>query len=108
MRDRPLPSEPLMTAKEAAAKLNMSLKTLMKHVNEGRLRFINIGIGGRRQLRFTPYNLQTFLENQKVREVPKCPSTKAPKALSTSTTFKSTVVAFSALPKPKAGKTPRP
>lgn len=46
MKDRPLPDEPLFTPKEAAAKLNMSVKTLMEHVRTGRLRFIDIGSGG--------------------------------------------------------------
>lgn len=78
MSSRPLPDEPLFTPKEAAAKLNMSVKTLMSHVKEGRLRFINIGTQTRKVHRFTPYNLQTFIENQKIRETPKCQSISAP------------------------------
>ena len=80
MNDRPLPDEPLFTKIEAAAKLNMSVKTLMEHVRTGRLRYIDIGSGGiRKRHRFTTYNLQTFIENQKVREVPKFPFSKSPK-----------------------------
>ncbi|WP_442967186.1 helix-turn-helix domain-containing protein [Rhizobium sp. GN54] len=105
--DRPLPAEPLFTPEEAATRLSISVKTLMKHVREGRLRYINVGTEGRKARRFSAYNLSTFIETQKVRETPKCPSTKAPKALSTSTTFKSNVVAFSALPKPATKKTPK-
>ena len=78
MNNRPLPEEPLFTPKEAAEKLTMSVKTLMVHVAAGRIRFINIGTKTRKQHRFTTYNLQTFIENQKVRETPKCHFTSAP------------------------------
>ena len=56
----------------------MSVKTLMSHIQEGRLRFINIGTKTRKVRRFTPKKFQTFTENQKVRETPKCQSTSAP------------------------------
>ena len=93
--DRPLPDEPLMTAKVAAGKLGMSVKSMMKHVREGRLRFINIGTVDRKAYRFTTYNLTTFIEKQKTTETPECQSTKALKAHFTGTISKSTVVAFS-------------
>jgi hypothetical protein len=38
-------TEPLFTPKEAAAKLSMSVKTLMSHVHLGRIRFIDVGAG---------------------------------------------------------------
>jgi|SRR5882757_7320969 len=108
MTDRPFPDEPLFTKIEAATKLNMSVKTLMEHVRAGRLRFINIGSGGvRKRHRFTTYNLQTFIENQKVREVPKCLSTNAPALKHTASTFKSGAVGFLAIPKPETKKTPK-
>jgi hypothetical protein len=104
---RDLPDEPLLDSKEAAAKLNMSVKMLMGHVYAGRIRYIDIGSGGKRKTyRFTPYMLQVFIDNQLKRETPKCLSTKALKAHSTVTTSNSTVVAFSAVPKPATRKTP--
>jgi hypothetical protein len=109
MTDRPLPVDPLFTPQEAATKLKMSIKTLMSHIRAGRLRFIDIGNGGvRKRHRFTTYNLQTFIENQKVRETPKCQSIVAPTKKNTATTFTSGVVAFTALLKPGTGKTPKP
>jgi len=66
MTNRPLPDEPLFIPNGAAAKLNMSIKTLKSHIHAGRLRFIDIGSGGvRKRHRFTTYNLQTLIENQK-------------------------------------------
>jgi hypothetical protein len=109
MNSRPLPEAPLLTPKEAAAKLSMSVKTLMEHIRGGRLRFIDIGSGGvRKRHRFTTYNLQTFIENQKVREVPKCQSTIAPTKKHIPTTFKSGAIDFLAIPKPGTAKTPKP
>lgn len=105
MVDRTLPEEPLFTPSEAAAKLNICQKTMMEHVRAGRLRYINVGSGSvRKRYRFTTYNLQTFIENQKVRETQRCPSTSQQNPHSTPTTFKSTVVAFTALQKPGAKK----
>lgn len=106
MTDRPLPDKPLFTKIEAAKKLNMSVKTLMEHVRTGRLRYIDIGSGGiRKRHRFTTYNLQTFLENQKRREVLQCQSTSAPIKKHTATTSTSGAIAFTALSKPGTGKT---
>ena len=93
--------EPLLTPEEAAERLNMSKKTLMEHVKAGRLRFINIGTLRRRRYRFTAKNLATFIENQKVREAPACPSIRAQKARSTAMISNSTVIAFTAQQKPE-------
>ena len=68
--NRPLPAEPLITPATAAGKLGLSVKTLMAHVEAGRLRFINMGTETRKMHRFTTYNLQTFIEKQKVKETP--------------------------------------
>src|SRR5271165_2269219 len=105
MNDRPLPAEPLFTPQGAAAKLGMSVKTLMSHVAAGRLRFINIGTKTRKIHRFTTYNLQTFIENQKVRETPKCQSISAAKVASTLMTSGLVEYDFLAIPKPKTKKT---
>jgi hypothetical protein len=81
----------------------------MEHVRTGRLRFVDIGSGGvRKRHRFTTYNLQTFIEDQKVREVPKCQSRSAPTSKHSATTFASGAVDFLAIPKPRTEKTTRP
>jgi hypothetical protein len=104
MNSRPLPAEPLMTPKEAAAKLGVSVKNVMAHVAASRLRFINIGTMHRKVHRFTTYNLTTFLEKQKVTETP-CQSSSAPALKHAATTFKSGAVDFQAIPKPETKKT---
>ncbi|WP_442872907.1 helix-turn-helix domain-containing protein [Aurantimonas sp. C2-3-R2] len=99
-------TEPLHTPAETAAIIGISLKTLRDHVKLGRIRSIVVGSGTKRKTRrFTSKNIASFIENQKVRETPACPSTKAPNHHSTGTTSKSTVVAFSALQKPGTKKT---
>ena len=108
MTVRPLPDEPLMKPAEAADRLGISTKTLMAHVAAGRLRFINVGTEKRKVHRFTTYNLQTFIEKQKVREIPVCLSTSATTLKHTATTFKSGVVDFLAIPKPGTAKTLKP
>ena len=109
MKDRPLPDGPLSTPKETAAILNISLKTLMEHVRLGRIRFIEVGAGEvRKYRRFTAKNIATFIEKQKVREVPKCLSISALAKKHTATTFTSGAIAFTALLKPGTGKTPKP
>lgn len=105
--NRPLPAEPLMTPKEAAAKLGLSVKTLIAHVASGQLRFINVGTKTRKVHRFTEYNLQTFLEKQKVKETP-CQSLSAPAMKPTASIFNSEAVDFLAIPKPSPKKTPKP
>jgi hypothetical protein len=105
-----LPSdEQLFNAKEAAAKLGMSVKTLMAHVRAGRLRFINIANGTKRKrYRFTPKNIETFIQNQKVREVPLCLFTSTPKVPFTLMTSNSAAIGFTALQKLKASGKPKP
>jgi hypothetical protein len=105
---RPLPDEPLFTPKLAAMRLGLSVKNIMDHVEAGNLRYINIGTGKRIIHRFTTYNLQTFLENRKVREQPKCPSTNVPKLKPIAMISNSAAVDFLAIPKPETKKTPTP
>ena len=103
--------ERLFTLAEAAIKLNMSAKHLMSHVTAGTLRFINIAgpRAKRYRYRFTSANLLTFIENQKLRLVPKevtCPFIKAKKAHTTAMTLSSTISVFSDLQKPGTKKMP--
>ncbi|WP_430676915.1 helix-turn-helix domain-containing protein [Mesorhizobium album] len=107
--DRPL--EEQFKAKEAAKRLGISVKHLMRHIRAGRIRYINVALPGasRKQYRFTDYILKQFSQKQQQREVPaSCQSIKAPKVHSTAMTSSSTVVAFSALQKPGAKKKPKP
>lgn len=104
------PPEEQFDAKEAAKRLGISVKLLMKHVKAGRIRYINVAGPGssRPRYRFTDYILKVFQSKQQKREVPKCQSVKMPKAHTTNTTSNSTIVAFSALQKPGTKKTPKP
>jgi hypothetical protein len=102
MTSRPI-REPLMTPKVAAAKLGLSVKTLMVHVAAGRLRFINVGTKTRKVHRFTDYSLEKFVESQKIREQP-CPSSSVPALKPTVSTFNSGAVDFLAIPKPETRK----
>lgn len=105
----PAPSgdPPLMTLAEAAKRLGISTKTLREHVSAGRIRYVNLGTEKRKAYRFTPKNLATFIEHQKIREVPKCPSFPTKKASIKSTSFFGATV-FSEVPKPGTGKKPKP
>jgi hypothetical protein len=94
MTDHPLPPEPLFTTNAAAARLGVSVKTLMSHVAAGNLRFINVGTATRKVHRFTMKNLTTFIEKMKVRETPKCQSTSAPTKKHIPTTLKSGAIDF--------------
>jgi hypothetical protein len=105
---RPLPDEPLFTPKQAAARLGLSVKNIMDHVEAGNLRYINVGTGKRVIHRFTTYNLQTFLEERKVREKPACQSTNVPALKPTASISGLGGVDFLAIPKPVSKKTPKP
>jgi excisionase family DNA binding protein len=54
------PRSPWLTAREAAARLRISLKTLYGECRAGRLRCARIG--GRRNLRFLPEWCDAYLE----------------------------------------------
>src|SRR5271166_4710248 len=94
----------LLKPDEAARRLNVSVGNLMQHVRDGRLSFVDIGTGVRRRYRFRPHHIESFLERREGRE---CPSTSDLKAHSITTSSNSTVVAFSALPRPQKRKTLR-
>ncbi|SCX27238.1 helix-turn-helix domain-containing protein [Agrobacterium rosae] len=100
MINRPLPKEPMFTAAEAAAKLGISVKTLMRHVEDGRIRYVNVGTEKRKQYRFTDYMLEQFITNNKRREKKPCPSTSPKAPPITVASSNSTVIAFTSLQKP--------
>ncbi|MCZ7891908.1 helix-turn-helix domain-containing protein [Agrobacterium salinitolerans] len=99
-------TEPLHTPEETAKILGISIKTLREHVDMGRIRSILMGTGKKRKhRRFTDKNIATFIQAQKVREVPPCQFT-APKTLPITTLgSNSTVIAFTALQEPEIKKT---
>ncbi|MBY5733405.1 helix-turn-helix domain-containing protein [Rhizobium leguminosarum] len=100
-------TERLHTLEEAAAILNISVKTLRAHVYLGRIRSVVIGGGkNRKHRRFTDKNIASFIAAQKVRETPACPSTSPKTPLITMPGSKSTVVAFTSLLKQKTKKMP--
>jgi hypothetical protein len=98
----------LLTAAQAAARLNCSIKTLNAHVAAREVRYVIIGKGTKRPRRyFNVADLDVFIAAQ-TREALPCPSaaTRAPR--SGSTIFKSEIIAFSGLQKrPRSGK-PKP
>ncbi|WP_370008653.1 helix-turn-helix domain-containing protein [Sinorhizobium fredii] len=97
-----------MTADEAAARLAVSKKTLMRHVAEGQIGFVNVGTEGRMHRRFTASHLMAFITNRHTIEVPKCLSIKPAAVRTTATISKSMAIAFTALPRPGAKGTRRP
>lgn len=104
--DRPL--EEQFDRIEAAKRLGISVKHLMRHVRQGRIRYINVALPGakRQRLRFTPYILKQFQAKQQHREIAPCPSISKKAPHTTDTISSSKVVAFSALQKPATKKRP--
>jgi hypothetical protein len=97
----------LLTAAQAAAKLNCSTKTLNGYVATGRLKYVAIGHGKKRPRKmFTDADLNQFIAAQ-TREAPPCPSS-APRARVTGTSTSGTkIIAFTAQPRPPTGATPK-
>ncbi|MFC5760564.1 helix-turn-helix domain-containing protein [Rhizobium sp. GCM10022189] len=94
----------LLTSKQAADMLTISVKVLRAHVKAGDIAFISKGTGTKRpKMAFDPTDIQEFINRRRTRQ---CPSIKTPKVRSTSSTSSSTVVAFSALRRPVTKKKP--
>lgn len=87
----------LLTPKDAAAALNMSVKTLRGHVADGNIRYIVIGRGRKRpNIAFDDSDIAEFKDHQRRRRAPLCLSTRQKTHRSTATTSSSEVVAFMA------------
>jgi len=108
MINRPLPKEPMFTAAETALKLGISVKTLMRHVKDGTIRYINVGTKKRASYRFTDYIMEQFINKNKHREAKPCQSSSTPKVPSGKSNFTSTVIPFEALQKPKTKRKLKP
>jgi hypothetical protein len=91
----------LRTAAQAAAKLNMSVKTLTGHVASGALGYVIIGHGKKRpRKRFTDSDLDAFIANQTRKDSPSCLSTKSRARHTGTSTSSGTVIDFTGPRKP--------
>jgi hypothetical protein len=69
-------SPALLTPKQAAQRLQVSIETLRGFVNDGALAFINMGRGAKKKrMAFDPIDIEEFLRNRKRRLAPCPPST---------------------------------
>jgi excisionase family DNA binding protein len=96
----------LLTLDEAAQHLNVTADQVTAFVQDGELRYINVGRGKKRpRVRFTIEDLDEFIETRRRRDVA-CQSTKNPTHRSTTSTSKSEVIGFTALRAARLAKTP--
>ena len=87
----------LSSPKEAAEYLRISTKTLIAHVDDGAIQYINVGRGSKkRRIMFTEADLDEFIERRAQRNVP-CRSTSTKAARSTTSISSSKVIGFTAL-----------
>ncbi|RUP10312.1 MAG: DNA-binding protein [Hyphomicrobium sp.] len=85
-------AESLLTPQEAAAELDMCLKTFIVHVRHGRIRAVQYGTGQTRKRRkFRPAALEEFRTRQEGFEFAPCQSSKPRRARTTSMTSSSAV-----------------
>ncbi|MBY5363587.1 helix-turn-helix domain-containing protein [Rhizobium leguminosarum] len=92
----------LITTKQAATHLAISTKTLLCHVRKGRLGYVDVGTETRTIRRFSPSQLEEFILRRRVKETSSCPSIGPRATLTTTTTSRSTAIAFTDLQKPEA------
>ena len=87
----------LLTLDDAAQHLNVTSDQVTAFVQDGELRYINVGRGKKRpRMRFTVADLDEFIEARRRRDVA-CQSTRNPTHRSTTSTSKSEVIGFTAL-----------
>lgn len=87
----------LLTPRQAAAELKISVKTLRLLVAAGALRYVQIGVSDKRPRKmFTPGDLETFISNQTRRDAPLCPSTRTCVRRAGNTTSSGEVIGFAA------------
>ncbi|MBY3383829.1 MULTISPECIES: helix-turn-helix domain-containing protein [Rhizobium] len=102
-----IPEDRLMTIKEAAARLAISKKTLLRHVADGRLEFVDVGTVTRVHRRFSLSQLEQFVSTRRGQESFPCLSTRQQAVPSITTTFRLTATAFTDLPRPAIDAKPR-
>jgi hypothetical protein len=94
----------LLTAAQAAARLNCSIKTLSGHVAAGDLKYVVIGSGIKRLRRFfTVADLDQFIANQTRKDAPLCRSSKTRVRPIGALTSNIVAIGFSERPKSRPG-----
>lgn len=97
----------LLTAAQAASYLAITVEQLLAHVEDGAIKYINVGRGKKRpRYQFDPTDLDIFKDSRTITEPP-CQflSPKNPRPI-TGSTSKSNVVGFTALRAARMKKTP--
>jgi hypothetical protein len=89
----------LLTLKEAAARFKSTTAQVMGLVEDGKLKYINVGRGKiKPRYRFALTDIEEFVDQQRVREEPSCRflNRKSRRRI-TGSTSSSTIVGFTAL-----------
>ena len=87
----------LFDLKEAAKRLNTSPEHVKGLVEDGRLRFVNVGRGAKRaRYRFTDGDLNDFIETNRKREELRCQFSRLRGAHTTNSISNSGVIGFTA------------
>jgi excisionase family DNA binding protein len=95
-RKRTRPDDALLTVEEVAARLQVSKKQVRKFVEDGLLRYINLGRGSKhRAMRFQPADVEECLTQLTKRNVP-CQSTRTLDRHTTNIRSQSAVIGFTA------------
>jgi excisionase family DNA binding protein len=103
-------NSPLLTVQEAADRLGISVKTLRGHIRAGRLRYLSVGLGERRQAyRIEEGDLEAFKEAIRRRnaEAGQCRSTRQRTPRITNMTSNYGAIGFTALRNARANAKPR-
>lgn len=98
----------LFDLKEAAKRLGVSVDHLRALVDDGRLRYVNIGRGRKRpRYCFADTDLNEFIEANRAREEAPCPSSRSRKVRTTSSTSCSVAIGFTAQRNARSAKKPK-
>jgi len=91
------PDDALLTVGDVAVRLQVSMKQVRNLVDDGGLRYINVGRGSKhRTMRFTPADVESCITQLAKRNSRPCPSTAIQSRRTTSTHSKSEVIGFTA------------
>jgi excisionase family DNA binding protein len=103
-------NSPLLTVREAADRLGISVKTLRGHIRTGRLRYLSVGLGERRQAyRIEENDLEVFKEaiGRRNPEAGPCQSTRRKTPRITNMTSNYRAIGFTALRNARASEKPK-
>src|SRR5216683_8151855 len=91
------PDDGLLTVGDVAVRLQVSMKQVRNFVDDGGLRYINVGRGSKhRTMRFTPADVESCITQLAKRNSRPCPSTAIQSRRTTNTHSKSEVIGFTA------------